>query len=125
MAVGAYSILSIARYEGLQKTRTLILSRAGYEVCETLTDQQAIGFLEGSIVFDLVLMCHSVPEPSRLLLAAKIKASHPELPILMVAQGYETTAAQVDSFVQGLESPAALLVKVGALMTKREKPAGL
>jgi hypothetical protein len=87
--------------------------------------QQAIGFLEGPIAFDLVLMCHSVPEPSRLLLAAKVKASRPNLPILMVAEGYETTAAQVDSFVQGLESPTALLVKIGALMTKRAKPAGL
>ncbi len=124
MAVG-YSILSIARYEGLQKTRTLILSQAGYDVCEAITDQEAIRFLEGSIAFDLVLICHSVPEPSRLLLAAKIKASHPEMPILMVVEGYQTTAAQVDSFVQGLESPTALLVKVGALMTKRVKPAGL
>jgi CheY-like chemotaxis protein len=100
-------------------------SRAGYDVCEAITDQQAIGFLEGPIAFDLVLMCHSVPEPSRLLLAAKVKASRPNLPILMVAEGYETTAAQVDSFVQGLESPTALLVKIGALMTKRAKPAGL
>ncbi len=79
MAVG-YSILSIARYEGLQKTRTLILSRAGYDVCEAITDQEAIRFLDSSITFDLVLICHSVPEPSRLLLAAKVKASHPGLP---------------------------------------------
>jgi len=118
------SILSIARYEVLQQTRTLILQRAGYDVAEAATDQQAIAFLEGSLAFDLVIMCHSMPESSILLVAAKIKASRPELPILMVSQGFETTAAQVDSFVQGLESPAALLEMVGFLMMKRAKPAG-
>ena len=86
MAV-SYSILSIARYEGLQKTRTLILSQAGYDVAKpSLT--RGNRFLEGSLAFDLVLICHSDPEPSRLLLAAKVKALRPELPILMVAERY-------------------------------------
>jgi CheY-like chemotaxis protein len=119
------SILSIGRYKMLQQTRTLILQHAGYEVAEASTDGQAIGFLEGSIAFELVVMCHSVPEPSRLLLAAKIKASHPKLPILMVSQGFETTAAQVDSFVHGLESPASLLHMIDALMMNATKPADL
>ena len=124
MAVG-YSILSIARYEGLQKTRTLILSQAGYDVAEAVTDEQAIAFLEGSLPFNLVIMCHSLPERSRLFLAAKVKELRPHLPILMVSQGFGTTVVGVDSLVEGLESPVALLDVVFALITQTVKPAGL
>jgi len=123
MAV-ASSILNICRYETLRHTRTLILRQSGYVVAEAVTDEQAIVFLEGSLAFDLVIMCHSLPELSTLLLAAKVKELHPKLPILMVSQGFETTAAQVDSFVQGLESPTALLDMVGSLMMKRAQRAG-
>ena len=120
----ATSILSIGRYEVLQKTRTLILQQSGYDVVEAVTDEQAIAFLETSLDFDLVIICHSVAEPSILLLAAKVKELRPKLPILMVSQGFEITAAPVDSFVQGFESPAALLDMVGSLTMKRADRAG-
>ena len=50
------SILSIGRYEVLQKTRTLILQQSGYDVVEAVTDEQATAFLEASSDFDLVII---------------------------------------------------------------------
>jgi CheY-like chemotaxis protein len=118
------SILSIGNYQVLQHTRTLILQQSGYDVAEAVTEEQAIAFLEGSLAFDLVIMCHSLPERSRLFLADKVKELRPKLPIMIISQGFETSAVGADSLVEGLESPGALLEMVGSLTLKKAKEDG-
>lgn len=112
------SILTISRDDVLQNTRTLILQRAGYHVSPARSDQEALDLIEASNSFTLVLLCHSVPEPSRVLLVARMKELKPKLPVLMLYNGYDPTEAKVDGSVHNLDSPAAMLDMIGFLMMK-------
>ena len=107
------SILTISRDQSLQSTRTLILQQTGYTVSAALNDRDAIGFVEGPAPLDLVLICHSVPEASRIYLATEIKKLKPRLPILMLYNGYDPTSANVDGSLHSLETPEALLDMIG------------
>jgi DNA-binding NtrC family response regulator len=107
------SILTISRDRPLQRTRTLILQQAGYLVSAALTDKDAMGFVEAPNSLSLVLMCHSVPEASRIFLAARIKELKPKLPILMLYNGYDPTEAKVDGSLHSLETPEAMLDMIG------------
>lgn len=109
----ASSILTISRDQVLQKTRTFILEQAGYSVSAALNDKDAIGFVEAPNDIGLVLMCHSVPEASRVVLVTRIKALRPKLPILMLYNGYDPTQAKVDGSLHSLETPEAMLDMIG------------
>jgi CheY-like chemotaxis protein len=111
------SILTISRDQPLQSTRTLILESAGYSVSAALNDDAAVAFVAAPNKLSLVLMCHSVPESSRVLLVNKIKALSPKLPILMLYNGYDPTVAKVDGSLHSLETPEAMLDMIG-FMTK-------
>jgi DNA-binding response OmpR family regulator len=111
------SILTISRDRPLQNTRTLILERAGYSVSAALNDKDAVAFIEAPNTIDLVLMCHSVPEASRVFLVTRIKELKPKLPILMLYNGYDPTEAKVDGSLHSFETPESML-KMIAFMTK-------
>ena len=111
----ATSILTISRNETLQTMRTLVLKNAGYNVASALNDKDALGLMEAPNSFSLVLLCHSVPEASRVLMVKEIKAQNPRLPILMLYNGYESTKAKVDGSIHNLDSPEALLDMIGFL----------
>jgi hypothetical protein len=55
--------------------------------------------------FILALLCHSVPEKSRVYLAARMKELSPKLPILMLYNGYDPTKAKVDGSCITWRSP--------------------
>ena len=107
------SILTISRDRLLQHTRTVILERAGYTVSAALSDKDAVGFVEAPNDIGLVLMCHSVPEASRIFLVSRIKELRPKLPILMLYNGYDPTEAKVDGSLHSLETPDAMLDMIG------------
>ena len=111
------SILTISRDQPLQSTRTFILEREGYSVFAALTDDAALAYVMAPNNLSLVLMCHSVPESSRLLLVNKIKELNPKLPILMLYNGYDKTLANVDGSLHSLETPEAMLEMI-SFMTK-------
>jgi CheY-like chemotaxis protein len=111
------SILTIGRDQPLQSTRTFILERAGYSVSAALNDNDAVAFVTKPNNLSLVLMCHSVPEASRILLVNKIKALNPTLPILMLYNGYDPTMAKVDGSLHSLETPEAMLDMIGFMAT--------
>lgn len=108
------SILTISRNKVLQDTRTIILQRAGYQVSAAHSDDEATRFVEEN-PYNLVLLCHSVPESSRIFLAKKLKELQPKMPILMLYNGYDPTEALVDGSLHSLESPIALLNMIGFL----------
>src|SRR6478609_9385956 len=111
------SILTISRDQPLQSTRTFILEQAGYSVSAALNDNDAVAFVTAPNNLRLVLMCHSVPEASRVLLVNKIKALKPKLPILMLFNGYDPTEAKVDGSLHSLETPEAMLDMIGFMTT--------
>jgi CheY-like chemotaxis protein len=108
------SILIISRDRVLQHTRRLIFEHAGYHVSSAHTEDEAIRFVESSS-FSLVLLCHTVPEKSRLFLVGKLKELRPTLPILMLYNSYDITEAKVDGSLHSLDPPTALLNMIGFL----------
>ena len=52
--IASKSILIISRDEPLQRTRSIILERAGYAVSAALNDQDALGFGTATNSFNLV-----------------------------------------------------------------------
>ncbi len=107
------SILTISRDQLLQSTRTLILEREGYSVFAAVNDNDAVALVAAPNNLSLVLMCHSVPEPSRVFLVNKIKALNPQLPILLLYESYDKTLAKVDGSLHSLETPEAMLEMIG------------
>jgi len=107
------SILTISRDRPLQHTRTMVLEHAGYTVSAAVTDKEAVAFVESPNTIGLVLMCHSVPEASRVFLVTRIKELKPKLPILMLYNGYDPTDAKVDGSLHSLETPEAMLDMIG------------
>jgi len=107
------SILTISRDQVLQDTRTLILEREGYKVSAARNDKEAVGFVESDKSIRLVLLCHSVPESSRIALVNRIKALRPKLPILMLYNGYDPTLAKVDGALHSMESPESMVEMIG------------
>jgi DNA-binding response OmpR family regulator len=111
------SILTISRDRALQHTRTLMLVRAGYFVSPAHSDQEALKFLDVCEDYSLVLICHSVPEPSRISLAKEIKAKCPSVPILMLYyDDIGSTKAQVDGSLHIQDNPEAMLTTIEFLM---------
>ncbi len=107
------SILTISRNAELQQLRTLILQHAGYLVSAALSDKEAIHFIKTDKSIKLVLLCHSVPEASRIVLVTRIKELEPTLPILMLYNGYDPTEAKVDGSLHNLDTPDAMLNMIG------------
>jgi CheY-like chemotaxis protein len=107
------SILTISRNEPLQHVRTLVLEHAGYRVSAARSDKEAIDFVETDKSISLVLLCHSVPEASRVFLATRIRELQPKLPVLMLYNGYDPTEAKVDGSLHNLDTPEALLDMIG------------
>src|ERR1051326_5506988 len=107
------SILTVSRNQMLQDTRTMILEREGYKVSAAGNDKEAVGFVESDKSIRLVLLCHSVPESSRIVLVNRIKALRPTLPILMLYNGYDPTQAKVDGSLHSLDTPKSMLEMIG------------
>lgn len=97
------------------------MQHAGYQVSAATNDKDAIAFVAAPNTLRLVLMCHSVPESSRVLLVSRIKELNPKLPILMLYNGYDPTDAKVDGSLHNLETPEAMLDMIGFMTGNLEE----
>jgi len=118
------TVLTISRDSPLQETRTLILEKEGYTVFALGFDAEVHRFLDQQPQphIDLTLMCHSVPEASRITLCDALKLRHPETPILMLYNGYDPTTAKVDGRLENLHSPQAFVQTIRLLIGQPAKP---
>src|SRR5690348_2492951 len=109
------SILTISRDAKLQHLRTLVLEHGGYRVATALDDKEALRLIGEANSFDLVFLCHSVPESSRVSLVTQIRELKPGLPILVLYNGYDPTNAKVDGAMHNLDTPESMLEMVAFL----------
>ena len=116
-------IVTISRDVSLQCTRTALLHRIGYSVIALRSDTDVLKFLAmpGLPFVNLMLMCHAVPEASRVALCKALKAKRPESPILMLYNGYDPTLAEVDGRLENMHSPEAFLDVVELLISNRDE----
>lgn len=99
-------ILMVGRDRILVETRSQVLRAAGYSVATTFTPRQAIDeFVKGD--FDLVLLCHSIPEDARERLVSALRKYTSRTPIISVA----AFSGQFDGFADAtIESDPSLLL---------------
>ena len=118
------TVITISGDEALQMTRTELLRHAGYSVVVLTTDAEVVKYLalDGRPTINLILLCHSVPEASRISLCKALKKSIPNAPILMLENGYDPTSAEIDGRIENLHSPEALLDTVQLLISKPGPP---
>ena len=116
----AKTVVTISRDEPLQMTRTALLTHAGYSVIALTSDAEVMNFisLERRVSVNLILLCHSVPEASRVSLCKALKKGIPNAPILMLYNGYDPTSAEIDGRIENVHSPEAMLDTVQLLISK-------
>ena len=94
------TILSLGREHLLMAIRTMVLQKAGYLVTEVYSSREALQRLK-STRFDLILICHTVPELEQRKLVAAVRLLDPGLQIVCIsANGQYSTyehCARVDN----------------------------
>lgn len=103
----------------------VVLERDGYEVVAAENGSEALAAMETRLV-DLLLLDSRMPGRSGLDVLSEIRATHPELPVMMVtaANGREDRLAGfergADDYVDKPVDPAVLRARIRALFRSRQ-----
>ena len=101
--------------------RRMLLEERGYQVLAAISGEEALQ-LFASHPPDLVLVDFHMPEMNGDIVAKRMKASQPDVPVAMLsAEGGlpESALESVDVFISKSESPASLLEIVEHLLDLR------
>ncbi len=100
------------------EVRRLLLEREGYEV---LTASDGIAGLElfAQRAVDLVVLDYHMPEPNGAVVAQRMRALKPQVPVIMLSAYFEPPA-EVDGFIDAYvtkgQNPRVLLQQIGQLI---------
>lgn len=106
--------------------RKLILEREGYEVL-TASDGTAGLELFAARPVDLVVLDYNMPEPNGAVVAQKMRALKPEVPVIMLSAYFEPPADivnLVDAYVTKGQNPRILLEQIGQLVSGKVRSGG-
>lgn len=106
-----YLLLSVGSDPELMKVRTLVLLNAGYAVRQAVSAADAVKIFKAGD-FDLVVLCHSIPEKERLSLIAAVRDVSPSVKIIVVRKDGELSSKLADETVHSLDGPEALIEAV-------------
>jgi CheY-like chemotaxis protein len=101
--------------------RKMLLEESGCKVLASTSGEEALQLLANHTI-DLVLLDYHMPEMRGDVVAARMKASHSEIPIVLLsaaAELPESVLESVDVFVSKSSSPAHLLQIVELLLDLR------
>ena len=101
----------------------MVLELSGYTVLTASSGRQGLALLCSHHV-DEVLLDYEMPEMDGGMVAAEIKKTHPELPILMLSGHVslpETALQFVNGFVSKGNAPIFLLLAIRQLLPRVEK----
>jgi DNA-binding response OmpR family regulator len=107
-------VLMIGQDRSLIETRAGVLRLAGYTVVPSLPKHAVNKFLAGD--FDLVLLCHSIPQEDRERVAHKIREHTSRTPIISVTFALD----QKDSFTDATihSDPNQLIAGLHAVLNQ-------
>jgi CheY-like chemotaxis protein len=100
------------------EVRRLILEREGYEVL-TANDGSAGLELFAARSVDLVVLDYHMPAPNGAVVAQKMRALKPEVPVLMLSAYFEAPADAakfIDAYVTKGQNPRVLLDQIRQLI---------
>lgn len=103
------------------EVRRLILEREGYEVL-TASDGSAGLELFAARSVDLVVLDYHMPEPNGAVVAQKMRALKPEVPLIMLSAYFEApadAASYIDAYVTKGQNPRVLLKQINQLIKSK------
>ena len=108
------------------QARKLLLEREGYAV---LTANDGIAGLElfVSRLVDLVLLDYNMPGLNGAVLAQRMRALKPEVPLVMLSGRFEPpaeAAGLIDAYISKGQNPCVLLNQIDQLLSLTAHPAG-
>ncbi len=111
-------VLSVGSQPELLMLRNQVLATHGYVVVPAWDPQEALVlFLSG--IFDLTVICHSVPRKERDQLIADMKSADRSVPILTVeSDSQDGGVVSGDDVVTGTDGPEALLAHTDAIVDR-------
>ena len=112
-------ILSVGLNEAFLSSRASLLVSAGYIVVSALSVKEAIGLFQVG-GFDLIVLCHSIPDKDRERLTCLIRASGSFIPVISVAESPEKHDTFPDATLRESD-PAKLLAGIKKVLVKTSK----
>lgn len=110
------AILSVGRDDSLMAVRSMVLQQAGYIVTEVQSDREALRRLRCA-KFDLMLICHTVPEREQARLAAAVRLLQPGLQIVNIRSAVHHSSNENCVTVDSIAP--ALLTDLSRILSKR------
>lgn len=109
-------LLTIGSDVFLQETRRLVLQSAGFDVVSAFSVPDAVRCFAADS-FDLVLLCHTIPEKDRRRFTCLIRASGSSTPVVALAQH----AVAPDGFMDGsiASEPDLMLAGIREILSRR------
>lgn len=100
--------------------RKLVLEKEGFQVVTASSATQALE-VANSIHVDVVVSDHLMPGTTGGELARRLKAAHPDLPIILLSGVNEipADASFADAFISKVEGPGPLREKILSLTGKK------
>ena len=111
-------LLSVGSNPELMKLRSLVLLKAGYALREAMDTTDAVKIFKAGD-FDLVIICHTIPERERLALIAAVREERPSAKIIVIRKDGELSGKLADETVHSLDGAEALLGTVAHALDKR------
>lgn len=113
---GKGKVLLVGDEPMVQRSRCLVLERAGYTV-EEITSF-AVGERADFTDVQLVLLCRSLSAAEAEAIGASLHSHSPHLPILRLALIYGAESPQFAATMKGVSSPGLLLAEVDRLISQ-------
>ena len=96
-------VLNVDDYAPSRFLRSRILERAGYEVHEAETAEQAVARCLSGQPPELVLLDIALPDGDGFSVCEKVKAASGDIPIVMITSVYRSAQARRDGFAVGAD----------------------
>ena len=96
-------ILNVDDYAPSRFLRSRILERAGYEVREAETAEQAVAVCQSSTPPNLVLLDVALPDGDGFTVCERVKSVSSQIPIVMITTVYLSSQARREGFMAGAD----------------------
>jgi len=102
-------ILSLSTDPELSLYRKRVLEDAGHEVVALNSEREALEQVEAGDKFDVVLICHRLPDATARKVVRLVREGRPQTRIVYVVHIYgEWPEVEADRYVVGADGPDAL-----------------
>lgn len=102
------TVLSVGDHPELLWLRHAVLESAGFRIRTAIGENAAVNAIAESL-YDILLVCYSLPQPTREMLADHFRERCPESRIVAITNKQLERPDYADDFVYGVEGPEALI----------------